>query len=123
MNTSEIYSSIIYMGLCIHKRLRIEHLRTNSYARHELYEKTADTLLGLVDSFAETAIGLCDDMEECMAVLIHEDKHLHSSSSLMEEIQTFIELLNMELENTALVSIADEMLVLLARFRYLHRLQ
>lgn len=121
MDVPEIYSSIIYMGLCIHKQLRIEHLRTSSHAHHDLFEKTADKLLELVDTFAETAIGQCDDMDECIVMFLEQDKHSHSPDSLLDEIRIFQELLMMDLKDTVLQSIADALLVELARFRYLNR--
>lgn len=119
----QLYSDIIFVGLLLFNRLKIEHLKTQSYSQHKLYEKTADKLMGLIDTFAESVIGECENMEDCIDSILDQSISLQSQLPLSDMVNQYIELLHESIPNSAIKSICDEIQLVLFRFKYLHRLQ
>lgn len=120
---NSVYADIITSGMVVFNRLKFEHLMTNSYSAHVLYEKTADSLMELIDSFAEVAIGECANMDTCVDELSRSSFEIDMGVPIETLIQAFIGMLGIDLQSAALRTICDDMRILLSRFRYLHRLK
>lgn len=106
-------------------RLRIEHWKTTSYSKHKLFEHAEKEMRELLDTFVETAIGHCDhEMEHCVHEYLDHPYPVDTRVSIDILVREYIiKVQNFQIQNSALASIRDDILVLLYEFRYLYRLQ
>lgn len=117
-------SQLISNLIKIQQQIRVFHWQTQSFAQHEAFGKTYETLDGLVDEFVEVYLGKSQGR-------IQEDK-LNISLSVNAEpiefighcIEYFAEFNNVfEQSDSDLLNLRDEMLGAMNKLKYLLTLQ
>lgn len=93
--------------------LKLTHWETNSFELHKAVEMTQDTLDGLLDTFVEACVGM------------NEGKRPAFSGTVCKEVdpdKLISYLKGVSVKDTSLLSIRDEMLQALYKFKYLKTL-
>ena len=93
--------------------LRLTHWETNSYELHKAVEMTQETLDGLLDAFVEACVGM------------NEGKRPTFVGTVSKQVDPdkFIECLKgIQVRDTSLLNIRDEMLQAVYKFKYLKTL-
>lgn len=117
-------SQLIGNLITIQQQIRVFHWQTKSFAQHEAFGKTYETLDGLVDEFVEVYLGKSQGR-------IREEK-LNISLSVNVEpiefighcIEYFLEFNKaFEQSDSDLLNIRDEMLAAMNKLKYLLTLQ
>ena len=115
-------SDFVTKLLEFHLQLKIFHWQTKSYARHNAFGLTYDSIEDLIDNFVEVHMGKHGRFELGQeAVIVIADI---SDSSLNEFINSFTEFLNslsssLEQTDTDLLNIRDEILGDVSKLKYL----
>lgn len=119
MNTPLI--TIVTFLLTLQNQYKIFHWQTKSFARHEAFGKTHDSLLELIDTFVEVYMGkygrFC--IEGNMMVELHDISNLDPTEFTHMGTKILCEL-NFDPENdTDLMNLRDEILSELNKLKYL----
>ena len=94
--------------------LRHEHWETTSYETHKAVELTQETIDGLVDDFVEAYIGLCDGTRPVFK------KDLKASC---DENAIIADLKGLDVADSSILNIRDEMLSAVYKYKYLKSLK
>ena len=94
--------------------LRLEHWETTSYELHKAVEATQAALEGLLDDFVEACVGM---MGGSRPVLKKEIK------ATLDESYIITCLKGLDLKDSSLLNIRDEMLQAVYRYKYLKTLK
>ena len=94
--------------------LRHEHWETTSYETHKAVELTQETIDELVDDFVEAYIGLCDGerpvFKKDLTASCDED-------SIIEDLKS------LDVTDSSILNIRDEMLQAVYKYKYLKSLE
>lgn len=113
--------------LIIHNQLRIFHWQTTSFAEHEAFGKTYESLSGKIDEFVEVFMGKYGRIYK-MSNVFEVNLCNYSSESVQEYIAKTVQYLTFELlpeaefpsaENSELLNLRDEMLSDINKLKYL----
>lgn len=94
--------------------LRHEHWETVSYETHKNVEQAQESLDGLIDDFVEAYVGMCDGARPTFK------KDLVSST---DEAPIISALDKLDVKDSAILNIRDEMLQVLYKYKYLKTLK
>jgi len=108
--------------LTLQNQLRVFHWQTTSYAQHEAFGKTYQTLDVLIDEYIEVFAGKygrpkLDGMTVSLQD-IGEDSINNSIDTMLQYLQNGL-LKNLEETDTDLLNIRDEMVAALNKLKYL----
>ena len=98
-------------GFCL--GLRLTHWETNSYELHKAVEMTQDSLEGSLDSFVEACIGSADGKRPTFTGVVSKEL---DPDSLIDYLK------GIDVSDSDLLNIRDEMLQAIHKFKYLKTL-
>jgi hypothetical protein len=118
---------IIISLIQMEQQLRIFHWQTKSYARHQAFGATYDTLSGLIDKYVEICMGKHDRFildESCSLELknLQELKPIEFCNACCEMLIGISAILDPSCDSD-LMNIRDEMLAEVNKLKYLLTLQ
>ena len=94
--------------------LRHEHWETTSYETHKAVELTQETIDGLVDDFVEAYIGMCDGERPTFKKDLEADC---DEDGIIEDLK------NLDVTDSSILNIRDEMLQAVYKYKYLKSLK
>ena len=94
--------------------LKHEHWETTSYETHKTVELIQETIDGLIDDFVEAYVGLCDGARPTFK------KNLAAST---DESAIIACLDKLDVKDSSILNIRDEMLQALYKYKYLKTLK
>ena len=117
MTISEVVTRLMYLQT----QIRIFHWQTNSFAQHEAFGKFYDSLSDLTDEFVEAFQGRYERImfNDTIALKNLDEVDVNVALDRVVEILTN----ELELSDTDLLNIRDEMLGAVNKLKYLLTLQ
>lgn len=94
--------------------LRHEHWETTSYETHKAVELTQETMDGLIDDFVEAYVGMCDGARPVFKKDLKANTDENALIACLEKL---------DVKDSSILNIRDEMLQALYKFKYLKTLK
>ena len=94
--------------------LRHEHWETTSFETHKAVEQTQEALDELIDDFVEAYVGMCDGARPVFKKDLEASTDENSVIKCLDEI---------DVEDSSILNIRDEMLQVLYKYKYLKTLK
>jgi hypothetical protein len=120
MQNINILNDFIKLCICLQIYTRMFHWTTTSYALHKATDNFVDKLMDLMDKFVEVYIGIYNirpDFTQIKVSYCSEPTNIENYSQLLS---TFIDTINnLNISNTALLNIRDELLCEMNKTKYL----
>lgn len=98
---------------CFSLGLRLEHWSTKNYSYHKATEKIQESLDGKIDDFVEACVGFDDG---------HRPEFKKELLACIDTESVINSLKNLNINDTSLLNIRDEILQLIYKFKYLKTL-
>jgi DNA-binding ferritin-like protein len=117
MSISDVITRLMYLQL----QIRIFHWQTTSFAQHKAFGKFYDSLNALLDEFVEAFQGRYERIMFNDSIVLKNMDEVDVNVAL--ERVTDILVNEMELTDTDLLNIRDEMLAAVNKLKYLLTLQ
>jgi DNA-binding ferritin-like protein len=114
--------NLIELFLTLQNQIKVYHWQTESFAEHEAFGKTYNTLDGLIDEFIEVYMGKNSRIKSKNKFTITLSNYDGDSKDM---IKAFVDVLNEDLlkdiseSDTDLINLRDEMLSALNKLNYL----